>query len=122
MNMFQAGVRKWMVAVFSVKTRQSKSERAFRFLEEAVELVQATGMTQEDANRVVAYVYSQPHIGEPEQEVGGVMITLAALCSASDIVLKTAADKELARVWSPEVIDRIRAKRSNRAVPGDYAE
>lgn len=118
--MYQAGVRKWMSECFSERTQRNKRERAFRFLEEALELFQAVGCSKEDAQELVDYVYKQPHVGEPYQEVGGTMITLAALCNAADVNLHFAAYDELNRVNRPEVMDKIKAKRANRVVPGDY--
>lgn len=119
--MFSAGVRKWMELCFSDRTRTNKRERAFRFLEEALELFQSMGCTQYEAEELVAYVFRRP-VGETSQEVGGVMITLAALCQAADVNLHFAAIDELNRVNRPEVIEKIRAKRANRVVPGDYDE
>lgn len=119
MNMFQAGVRKWMSECFSLRSQTKKRERAFRFLEEALELFQSMGCSKEEARELVDYVFNRP-VGEPRQEVGGVMITLAALCNAADINLHFAAIDELNRVNTPEVMDKIRAKRATRAVPGDY--
>ncbi len=62
-------------------------------------------------------------LGEPQQEVGGVMVTLAGLCSANDIDLNKAAEKEHDRVWQPENIERIRAKNETKLasspLPGD---
>lgn len=72
------------------------SERRHRFLEEAIELAQASGCTREDARIIVDYVFDRP-AGAQEQEVGGVMVTLAALCNALKLTMSDAGDKELAR-------------------------
>jgi hypothetical protein len=85
----------------------------YRFLEEALELSQASGCSSEDAHRLVDYVFSRP-VGRLEPEVGGVMVTLAALCAAAGIDLKNAADRELERNWSR--IDAIRRKQANKPV------
>ena len=58
---------------------------------------------------MVDYVYDRP-MGEPEQEVGGVMVTLAALCSADGIDMEAAGEKEISRVW--KMVDRIRMKQA----------
>lgn len=118
-NIYQAGVRKWMEECFTPATVTNKRERAFRFLEEALELFQAMGCSQEEAAELLTYVFGRP-VGEVGQEVGGVMTTLAALCNAADVNLNQAAVLELNRVNSPEVMAKIRAKRANRVVPGDY--
>jgi hypothetical protein len=85
----------------------------YRFLEEALELAQAIGCSSEDAHRLVDYVFSR-EVGQPELEVGGVMVTLAGLCSASGIDMNDAADRELERNWSR--IDRIRGKQASKPI------
>ena len=50
---------------------------------------------------LVDYVWSRP-IGEPEQEVGGVMVTLAAYCLAADLDMHAAGETELARILQQE--------------------
>lgn len=119
-NIFQACARKWFEECFSPGTLTNKRERAFRFLEEALELFQSMDCTAEEAQELVTYVFGRP-VGDPYQEVGGVTTTLAALCCAADINLGMAAQDELIRVNSPEVMDKIRAKRAGRVVPGDYS-
>ena len=44
----------------------------------------------------------------PDQEVGGVLITLAALCLSNEIDMAQSGEIELARVWTS--IDKIRTK------------
>lgn len=72
-----------------------------------MELAQATGCTKADAAALVEYVFGRPS-GELRQEVGGVMVTLASLCSACDVDMDEAADQELNRNW--DRIELIRAK------------
>jgi hypothetical protein len=98
-----------MEACFGSTISADKVERNHRFLEEALELVQALGCSREDCLQLVAYVYGRP-VGEPSQEAGGVMVTLAALCLASGLDMDEAAETELARVWTK--IDVIRAKQA----------
>ena len=106
---FQSRVAAWMNACFGPAISADKVERNHRFLEEALELVQALGCSREDCLQLVNYVYDRP-VGEPSQEVGGVMVTLAALCLASGLDMDGAAETELARVWTK--IDVIRAKQA----------
>ena len=106
---FQSRVAAWMDACFGPAISADKVERNHRFLEEALELVQALGCSREDCLQLVEYVYGRP-VGEPSQEVGGVMVTLAALCLASGLEMDGAAEIELARVWTK--IDVIRAKQA----------
>lgn len=118
-SVYQDEVDLWMERTFSFETRTNIRERAYRFLEEALELFQSLNLDREDALKLVEYVFKRPK-GEPSQEVGGVGTTLAALCNAADISLKRALVDELERVNTPEVIAKIKAKRAIRAVPGDY--
>ena len=119
---FQSRVSAWLIACFGEKVASDKVERNHRFLEEALELVQSTGCTQSEAHQLVDYVYSRA-VGDPEQEVGGVMNTLAALCLAHGMEVDVAADKELVRCW--DKIDKIREKQQRKPkhspLPGQAA-
>lgn len=106
---FQERVAPWMNDCFGPVISADKVERNHRFLEEALELVQACGASREDCLQLVDYVYGRP-AGERSQEVGGVMVTLAALCLANSIDMHEAAEVELARVWTK--IEQIRAKQA----------
>lgn len=108
---YQHLVRDWLVACFPSRVCSDREERTHRFLEEALELAQASGCSREDAMQLVDYVFGRPQ-GEPESEVGGVMVTLAALCSASGIDLDTAANRELKRNWGR--IALIRQKQASK--------
>jgi hypothetical protein len=105
----QHRVQPWMMECFGPTISADKQERNHRFLEEALELVQACGATQSEAHELVDYVYGRP-VGEPSQEVGGVMITLAALCLANDLNMHQAGEVELARIWTK--VEQIRAKQA----------
>lgn len=106
---FQRQVQAWMLACFGEKIAADPLERNHRFLEESLELVQACGCTKSEALQLVDYVFDRP-VGEKEQEVGGVMVTLAALCSAQKLSMQLAGDVELARIWSK--MESIRAKQA----------
>jgi hypothetical protein len=122
-NTFQARVLPWMNACFGEQISADKQERNHRFLEEALELIQACGATAEEARQLVDYVYDRP-VGEPSQEVGGVMVTLAALCLAQDMDMHAAAETELNRIWGK--VEQIRAKQAAKPalgpLPGSYPE
>lgn len=92
----QAATAEWVRTTFGAE-RMAPDERGTRLLEEAVELAQSVGVSQEVAARTVAYVYAQP-AGEPAQEAGGVGITLLALCEALAVSADDAEAAELARV------------------------
>jgi NTP pyrophosphatase (non-canonical NTP hydrolase) len=119
MRSFQDRVRVWVLTCFGVIVADDKQERSHRFLEEALEVVQASGMSEKEARLLVKYVYRRP-VGELNQEVGGAMVCLAALCSANGIVLTNAGEQELARVWTK--IEQIREKQRNKPVKSPLPE
>ena len=95
---FQENVGRWMIATFGAAVAGDHVERGHRFVEEAIELAQANGVTKEDVLRLVDYVYSRP-VGELRQEIGAVLITLAALCNAHGLFMEGPAGEEIERVW-----------------------
>ena len=105
---FQDRVDAWVDACFGDTIKTDKLERADRFCEEALELCQTMpGFSGDRAHASVAYVFGRP-VGETSQEVGGVMVTLAALCNTLGLPIAEAAETELARVWTK--VEQIRAK------------
>jgi len=106
---FQFRVAPWMQECFGPTISADVVERNHRFLEESLELVQTTGCTASEAHQLVDYVFSREK-GVSHQEVGGVMVTLAALCLALGLNMHKAGDDELARIWTK--IDKIRAKQA----------
>jgi hypothetical protein len=105
----QRRVAPWMQACFGPEISADVVERRHRFIEEALELLQAMGGTKHEATQLVDYVFAREK-GVPHQEVGGVMITLAALCLAAGLDMHKAGDDELARIWTK--VDAIRAKQA----------
>ena len=108
-QLFQQRVQPWMMECFGPTISADRQERNHRFIEEALELAQACGATQSEAHQLVDYVYGRP-VGEPAQEVGGVMVTLAALCLANGLDMHAAGEIELARIWTK--VEQIRAKQA----------
>lgn len=104
---FQDRVLLWMRNCFVRSDAMDPVHRSFRFTEEALEFAQATGCSQDDAHRLVDYVYNRP-VGEASQEGGGVMVTLAALLTSLGLNLNECGEGELERCI--ENTDRIRAK------------
>lgn len=109
MDGFQARAQDWVVACFGPEVAVDRAERARRFLEEALELAQAAGCSADMVGQVAQHVFSRPP-GTVGQEVGGVMMTLAALCSAHGLDMAGEGRAELARIDRPEAIAAIRAK------------
>lgn len=110
---FQIRVAEWRAACFGRNVAFDKDERLHRFVEEALEPAQASGCSKDDVVQLVDYVFSRPP-GDLAGEVGGVMVTLAGLCEASDINLEDSGELELARNWRRT--DDIRAKRARKRV------
>jgi len=108
-------VKKWLVACFGETIAGDKVERNYRFLEEALELVQSLNCTKEDAHKLVDYVFDRP-IGDPHQEMGGVMVTLAALSSANNLEMMYDFYFELRRINSPEIMEKIRKKQAAKKI------
>lgn len=106
---FQSRVQPWMLECFGAEIAADKIERNHRFFEEATEAVQANGMTRSEAHQLVDYTFDRP-VGELHQEIGGVMVTLAALCLASGQDMHAAGETELTRIWTK--VEAIRAKQA----------
>lgn len=106
---FQDRVRPWMLACFGAEIAADRLERADRFIEEALELVQSGEYPKQRAYALIDYVYGREK-GEPHQEVGGVMVTLAAYCLAHAIDMHQAGETELERIWTK--VEKIRAKQA----------
>ena len=106
---FQARVKPWMLETFGQEISDDIQERGDRLLEEVLELLQAHDYDPTRVTTLVDYVYNRP-VGEPFQEVGGVMVTLAAYCLAAGQDMHVAGDEELDRVWTK--VEVIRAKQA----------
>lgn len=106
---FQARVQPWLIECFGEEIALNREERNHRFLEEALELVQACDTTADEAHALVDYVFGRP-VGEPSQEVGGVMLTLAALCLANSSTWKRPAHRTLTECGNK--IEQIRCKQA----------
>jgi hypothetical protein len=105
----QPRVNPWMQACFGPKISADRLERGDRFLEEALELLQSGNYPQERVAALSSYVFGRK-VGDPSQEVGGVMITLAAYCLAHGLNMHESGELELARIWTK--VEKIRAKQA----------
>jgi hypothetical protein len=106
---FQARVAPWMDACFGPEISGDRVERGDRLLEEVLELLQSGGYDPARVAALTGYVWGRP-AGEPAQEVGGVMVTLAAYCLAHELHMHDAGEAELARIWTK--VAAIRAKQA----------
>lgn len=119
---FQKRAEDWRHACFQTENDGTNTVvlavRLYRFLEEALELVQALGLDEEKARDIVGYVYNRKE-GDPPQEVGGVMTTLAVLCEACNMDMMECGEVELARVWTKvEAIRKSEAAKPDFSTPG----
>lgn len=113
---YQDRAMAWMGVCFPETDRTagaSQTTRMYRCLEEVLELMQAGGMSEADVLKQVAYTFGRPK-GEMQQELGGVMLTLAVLAGTYGLDMDAAAEHELARVNRPEMIARIRGKQATK--------
>ncbi|MBB3759260.1 hypothetical protein [Xanthomonas arboricola] len=106
---FQDGVSRWMGECFLPSLYSNMTERGDRLLEEVLELLQSNGYDPARVQTLVQYVYGRP-VGDPAQEVGGVMVTLAGYCWIADLNMHDEGARELARITQPEVMAKIRRK------------
>jgi hypothetical protein len=107
MKVYQRRVVDWLRRSFGDATTDDLRERRLRFLEEALELHQACGGTVGELSTLAAHVHDRP-AGEPGQEIGGVVLCLAALATAVGVDVETAMTNEIERVELRT--DEVRAK------------
>jgi hypothetical protein len=110
---FQKRAMYWAKKCFGLTLATDIRERNQRFIEEALELVQACGLTRREALGAVNYVYGRP-VGDKRQEVGGVYTTLAILCSAHNIDMVGEGERDLREIDNAETTGRIRMKREGK--------
>jgi hypothetical protein len=108
---FQFRCLTWALECFGPEVVYDKTERNQRFLEESLELVQSLGCSRSEAHQLVDYTFNRP-VGEPRQEVGGVMVALSTLCGANNIDLDLCSESELARIWKN--MGKIRSKQASK--------
>jgi hypothetical protein len=106
---FQAGVSAWMQQCFVQSLYSNMTERGDRLLEEVLELLQSSGYDPTRVPTLVDYVFARP-VGEPAQEVGGVMVTLAGYCFIAGLDMHADGARELQRITQPDVMAKIRRK------------
>ena len=95
------------VDVFGKESMRNTRERAKRFTEEAIELMQASGVTLETVIEMATYIYGK-ETGELSQEVAGTMLGLFGLASSRFVNVTHAVHEELNRLVDDK--EAIRAK------------
>lgn len=113
----QARVGQWVLKAFGSFIATSRQERALRIVEEAVELAQAEGIWATQVALIVDRVYSRP-IGTPRAEAGGVGVTYLAYCEAFGEDHRKLIETELARINTPAILERCRAKQREKVAAG----
>ena len=110
---FQSRVASWSDKCFSEEVI-TVDTRLLRFIEEALELIQSCNIDRSIAIEMVNYVYDRNHKGSIENEVGDVMVTLAALSQSLGIKMDGAGERALIRINKPDKFSKIkRMKRAN---------
>jgi hypothetical protein len=104
----QKRVADWVIISFGPEVLNDRDERGMRLVEEAIELGQAIGLSQERLHVLVDYVYSRP-VGHLPQEFGGTAVTLLAAAETCNINVGEELIKEIERVESIPV-EHFRAK------------
>jgi NTP pyrophosphatase (non-canonical NTP hydrolase) len=104
---FQKRVYPWTVETFGYVKTMSLVERRQRVIEEAIELLQAMGGSEDEVVKMAAYVFARK-IGEPRQEIGGLQGCIAAAANALGIDMDQAREDELVRCI--DKVDKIREK------------
>lgn len=112
---FQARVAQWCRLCFGKKILEDSIERGDRLLEEVFELLQSCDYPQERIRSLQDYTWARSK-GQPDQELGGVMVTLAAFSAAFDLDMTEAGEREYRRITRPEIIRKIRVKQAAKPV------
>lgn len=93
----------WARRCFGHDHVNNRAIRGLRTLEESAELAQALEVPRDIALKCIETVYSRP-VGEPQQEIGGTLLTTVVLCESMGLDPEELLERELRRVLkkSPE--------------------
>ncbi len=101
-------IARWVVDRLGEKLLMDRRERAMRLVEEVIELAQAEGIAPFEVKRVTDHIYSRP-VGEPDQEMGGVMVCAHAWAIATSSNLDFLTAKEVSRIENiPAEVTRMK--------------
>lgn len=106
----------WALDIFPREQVIDRRERAIRFLEEAQELAQTQGVTEDDNARLGRRVWSRP-VGEVWQEIGGAQFCLFSLAENLGMSAISCAEQDLFRVKSMDP-EHFRRKNAEKVVDG----
>jgi NTP pyrophosphatase (non-canonical NTP hydrolase) len=110
MKTWQRLVGRWTELVFRDRFAEVTPRiRVMRLLEEALELAQAEDVPVTDAIIILNQVYDRPK-GEPSQELGGVVITLANYAETAGLDLEEAFYSEFTRIMDPAIMEKVRKR------------
>lgn len=104
----QEWVAGWLKLTLGVESLDNLRERAFRFIEEAMELAQACGVTRDEAQKLHSAVYEQ-RSGQFRKELGDAHLTLLALADTLRIDLLDCTKQRLEQLSDLKEIERVRA-------------
>lgn len=109
----QNKVIRWQDKCFGWKMRMNVRS-AHAFIEEAIELAQACGLSEREVGMHVARIFAKPK-GLVEQEIGGVMLTLASVANVYSLdMLKIMNDHvDWCEAHTDEIRDRYLVKEQN---------
>ncbi len=110
---FQLRAWDWLGLALGRDVARSKRQRALRFVEEAIELAQAIGISEHEVIDEARNIYSVPAHGV-EREIGGVLVTLAVLCEAYGLNMEKIGEDTLAD--NHKRLDQIREKQKSKSV------
>lgn len=103
----QDQIKTWAIETFGMALFEDPAERAQRFLEESLELVQAMGMPKADVQTMTDYVYDRS-VGEVRQEIGGAFVTLYTLCASLGLDADQIVSEEIEKI--KPMMEKIRNK------------
>lgn len=92
----------WAVRAFGREHVYNPAIRSLRCAEEAVELCQSYNVDKATMLRLIETVYSREP-GVPDQEIGGVLMTINVLCASHDYNPDALFERELMRVLAKPV-------------------
>lgn len=106
----------WCKNAFGADHQASIPQRGIRLAEEAIETAQAAGCDAMMLHRLVDHVYSRP-VGDLQQELGGVGITLLALAAAAGLSADDCERRELERIQA-KPYSHFRARNAEKNAAG----